>query len=44
MMMSGTVEFRQKYFEERFLYSLFRNVKTEKIFGYLKEIGMFYQV
>ena len=35
------VEVRKKYFEERSLYSLFRNVNLEKFFDYLKEIGMF---
>ena len=30
--------------EERSLYSLFRNVNPEKLFDYLKEIGMFYKV
>ena len=38
------VEVRQKYFEERSLYSLFRNVNPEKIIDYLKEIGMFFKV
>ena len=38
------VEVRKKYFEERSLYSLFRNVNLEKFFDYLKEIGMFYKV
>ena len=35
---------RKKYFEDRSLYSLFRNMNLEKIFDYLKEIGMFYKV
>ena len=34
------VEVRKKYFEER----SYRNVNPEKIFDYLKEIGMFYKV
>ena len=34
------VKVRQKYFEERSLYSLFRNVNPAKFFNYLKEIGM----
>ena len=38
------VEVREKYFEERSFYSLFRNVNPEKIFDYLKEIGTFYKV
>ena len=38
------VEVRKKYFEERSLYSLFRNVNPQKFFVYLKEIGMFYKV
>ena len=37
------VEVRKKYFEERSLYSLFRNVNPEKLFDYLNEIGMFYK-
>ena len=35
------LEVRKKCFEER---SLFRSVNPEKIFDYLKEIGMFYKV
>ena len=38
------VEVRKKYFDERSLYSLFPNVNPEKIFDYVKEIGMFYKV
>ena len=38
------LEVRKKYFEERPLYSLFQNVSLEKIFDYLKEIGMFCKV
>ena len=38
------MEVEKKYFEERSLYSLFQNVNPEKIFEYLKEIGMFYKV
>ena len=34
------VAVRKKYFEDRSLYSLFRNVNSEKIFDYLKEIVM----
>ena len=34
------VKVRQKYFEERSLYSLFRNVNPANIFDYLNEIGM----
>ena len=35
---------RKKYSKESSLYSLFRNVSTEKMFDYLKEIGMIYKV
>ena len=38
------VEARNKYFEERSLYSIFRNVNPEKMFDYLKKIGMFSKV
>ena len=38
------VEVREKYFEERSLYSLFRNVNPEKKIDYLKDIGMLYKV
>ena len=38
------LEVRKKNFEERTLYSLFRNVNPQKFFVYLKEIGMFYKV
>ena len=38
------VEIRQKYFEERNLYSLFRNVIPEVIFYYLRKIGVFYTI
>ena len=38
------LEDRKTYFEERALYSRFRNVNPEHIFDYLKEIGMFYKV
>ena len=37
------VEVRKKYFEEKSLDSLFRNVNPE-VFDYLKEIGMFDKV
>ena len=37
------VEVRQKYFEERTLYSLFRNVIPEVIFDFLREIGVLYK-
>ena len=36
-------EVRKKYFEVRFLYSLFRNVIPEAIFDFLREIGVFYK-
>ena len=38
------VEVKKKYFEEKSLHSLFRNVNPEKIFYDLKETGMFYEV
>ena len=37
-------EVRKKYFEERSLYSLFRNVNPKKKNDYLKEIGVLYKV
>ena len=38
-------EIRQKHFEERSLYSLFRNVIPEEvIFDFLREIGVFYKL
>ena len=37
------LEIRQKYFEEKCLYSLFRNVIPEIIFDILREIGVFYK-
>ena len=37
------LEIRKKYFEERSLYSLFRNVIPERIFDFLREIGVFYK-
>ena len=39
-----TVKHIKKYFEEKFLYLLFRNVITEIIFDFLREIGLFYKV
>ena len=39
------VEIRKKYFGERSLYSLFRNVLPKVIFFYfLREIGLFYKI
>ena len=38
------LEIREKYFEERSLYSLFRNVNPEIIFDFLREIGVFYKI
>ena len=35
------LEIRKKYFEEKSLYSLFRNVIPEIIFEFLPEIGVF---
>ena len=38
------LEIRKKYFEERSLCSLFRNVIPEVVFDFLREIGVFYKV
>ena len=38
------LEIRKKYFEERSLYSLFRNMIPEIIFDFLREIGVFYKI
>ena len=38
------LETRKKYFEEKSLYSLFRNVIPEIIFDFLQEIGVFYRI
>ena len=38
------LEVRNKYLEERSLYSLFRNVIPEIIFDFLREIGVFYKI
>ena len=38
------LEIRKKYFEERSLYSLFRNVIPEIIVDLLREIGVFYKI
>ena len=35
---------KKKYFEEKSLYSLFRNVIPEIIFDFLREIGVFYKI
>ena len=37
------LEIRKKYFEERSLYSLFRNMIPEITFDFLREIGVFYK-
>ena len=37
-------EVRGKYFEQKSLYSLFRNVSSEIIFDFWREIGVFYQI
>ena len=37
------LEVRNKYFEQKFLYSLYRNVSPEIIFDFLREIGVFYK-
>ena len=38
------LEIREKYFEERSLYSLFRNVIPEIMFDFLREIGVFHKI
>ena len=38
------LEIRKKYFEEKSLYSLFRDVIPEVVFDFLREIGVFYKV
>ena len=38
------LEIRKKYFEEKSLYSLFRNVSPEVVFDFLREIGVFYKI
>ena len=38
------LEIRKKYFEEKSLYSLFRNVIPEMILYFLREIGVFYKI
>ena len=38
------LEIRKKYFEEKSLYSLFRNVIPEIIFDFLREIGLLYKI
>ena len=38
------LEISKKYFEEKFLYSLFRNVNPKVVFDFLREIGVFYKV
>ena len=38
------LETRKKYFEEKSLYSLFRNVIPEVVFDFLREIGVFYKI
>ena len=38
------LEVRKKYFEQKSLYSLFRNVSPEIIFDFLREIGVFYKI
>ena len=37
-------EIRKKYFEKRYLYSLFRNVVSEITFDFLREIDVFYKI
>ena len=38
------LEVRKKYFEERSLHSLFRNVNPEKMLDFLNETGMFNRI
>ena len=38
------LEIRKKYFEDKSLYSLFRNVIPEVVFDFLREIGVFYKI
>ena len=38
------LEMTKKYFEERPLYSLFRNVIPDKKIDFLREIGVFYKI
>ena len=38
------LEIRKKYFEEKSLYSLFRNVIPEINFDFLRKIGVFYKI
>ena len=38
------LEIRKKYFEEKSLLSLFRNVLPENFFDFLREIGVFYKI
>ena len=38
------VEVRKKYFEEKSLYLLFRNVDPEKNFDFLTEVSVYYKV
>ena len=37
------LEIIKKYFDEKSLYSLFRNVIPEVVFDFLREIGVFYK-
>ncbi len=38
------VDVRRKYFEERSLYSLFRNIVPKAISDFLREIGVCYEM
>ena len=38
------LEVRNKYFEHKTLYSVFRNVSPEISFDFLREIGVFYKI
>ena len=44
VMCADLLEIRKKYFEEKSLYSLFRNVILKVVFDFLCEIGVFYKV
>ena len=41
---ANLLEVRKKYFEQKSLYSLFRNVSPEIIFDFLREICAFYKI
>ena len=41
---ADSVEVGRKYFEEKSLYLLFRNVNQENFFDFLTEIGVFFKI